>query len=250
MKPSKKNLIAAALILFSNASSAVDIVSDPAHMEVTAAGWGAQATSWATQIEEMKRQFDQLQTTYNSLTGNRGFGDVLPLSNSIRNYLPASAGDILDVINGASTTYNNMSGMVQTYTDQNAILSSGAITNLNMNADQLKLFNQRRNNIAAIQAYATQSIDAASLRFGYIQQLMDQVSATNDPKGIAELNARIAGEQVMLQNDQAKMQQMYAYLQNQELMNQQQMRELAIQQVGSVGALQQPNLSVINYSTP
>lgn len=248
MKPSKKKLIAALILALSSNASALDIVSDPAHTKATAEGWIAQASSWATQISEMKNQYAQLKTTYDSLTGNRGFGDILPLSNAIRNYLPASAGDILDVINGASATYSNMSGMVQNYTDQNAVLSPGAIANLNMSVDQLKLFTQRRNNIAAIQAYATQSIDAASLRFGYIQQLMDQVSATNDPKGVAELNARIAGEQVMLQNDQTKLQQMYAYLQNQELVNQQQLRELAIQQVGSVGALQQPNLSVINYS--
>jgi type IV secretion system protein VirB5 len=246
MKPSKKKLIAALILALSSNASALDIVSDPGHTEATAAGWGANAASWGEQYAQMKDQYDQLKTTYDSLTGNRGFGGVLPLSNSIRNYLPASAGDILDVINGASATYSNMSGMVQNYTDQNAILSPGAITNLNMSVDQLKLFTQRRNNIAAIQAYATQSIDAASLRFGYIQQLMDQVSATNDPKGVAELNARIAGEQVMLQNDQTKLQQMYAYLQNQERINQQQMQELAVQQVGHTNQLVQPNYSIMN----
>lgn len=236
-----KTLLAAALTLslFSNNTYAVDIVNDPAHMAETVAGWGSQ-------LQKMKEQFDQLKSTYESITGNRGFGAMQTLSNAARNYLPKNTGDMQGVIDGASATYGAMSGQVQAFTNQNSILTPGAITNLKMNANQLKLFTQRRKNNAAIQATAAQSMAAASQRFNYIQQLMNKVNATNDEKGIAELNARIAGEQAMLQNDQTKMQQMYAYLQNQEQVNQQQMRELAIQQVGSISALQQPDLSIVN----
>ncbi|MCQ8118485.1 type IV secretion system protein [Methylomonas rosea] len=250
-----KTLFAAALalVLYGNTASAVDIVNDPMHMAETIAGWAANHSDEIEQITKLTEQLQQLQqtyqmvtSTYNSMTGNRGFGAVQTLTNAARNYLPDSTNGMLDTINGANQTYNQMSGMIQGFTNQNAILSPGAIQALNMNANQLKLFTERRKNNAAIQATASQSMDAASQRFGYIQQLMNQVNNTNDPKGVAELQARIAGEQVMLQNDQTKMQQMYAYLQNQELVNQQQMRELAIQQVGRTSDLVQPNYSVTN----
>ncbi|OAI00912.1 hypothetical protein A1353_19070 [Methylomonas methanica] len=250
-----KSLIAASLTLalYGDIASAIDIVNDPAHMAETIAGWAANHSDEIEQITKLTEQLQQLQqtyqmvtSTYNGMTGNRGFGAVQTLTSAARNYLPQSATDMLDVIDGASATYNGLSGQVQAFTNQNAILSPGAIANLNMNANQLKLFTQRRKNNAAVQATATQSMDAASQRFSYIQQLMNQVNTTNDPKGIAELQARITGEQAMLQNDQTKMQQTYAYLHNQEVVTEQQMRELAIQQVGRTSDLVQPNYSIVN----
>uniref|UniRef100_UPI00402BB955 type IV secretion system protein n=1 Tax=Methylomonas sp. SPW-1 TaxID=3438877 RepID=UPI00402BB955 len=255
MKSISKKLIvsAIALMLSENNANAIDIVNDPAHMAETIAGWAANHQDEINQLNNLVQQLQQLQqtyqmvtSTYNSMTGNRGFGSVLPLTNLARNYLPANTGDMLDVINGASVTYNNMSGMVQNFTNQNAVLSPGALANLHMTASQLQQFTAQRKNIATVQATATQSMDAASNRFNYIQQLMNEVSHTNDPKGIAELQARIAGEQTMLQNDQTKMQQMYAYLQNQDQLIRQQNREMAIQQVGHTGNLVQPNLSIMS----
>lgn len=255
MKQSKKSVIAAALtlVLTDQQAFAVDIVNDPIHMAETIAGFAAehadaieQLTTLTNQLQQLQQTYQMVTSTYNGLTGNRGFGAVQTLTNAARNYLPENTTGMLDAIDGVSNTYGYMSNQVQTFTNQNSILSPGAVTALNMNANQLKLFSQRRKNNAAIQATASQSMDAASQRFNYIQQLMNQVNTTNDPKGIAELQARIAGEQVMLQNDQTKMQQMYAFLQNQDRVTQQQMREVAIQQIGSVGTLQQPNLSITN----
>jgi len=252
MKSSNKAVAIVVMALaFGGRAAAVDIVNDPMHMAETIAGWAANHQDEINQLNNLVQQLQQLQqtyqmvtSTYNSMTGNRGFGSVLPLTNMARNYLPANAGDMLDVINGASVTYNNMSGMVQGFTNQNAILSPGALAGLNMTAQQLQQFTAQRKNIATVQATATQSMDAASNRFSYIQKLMNEVGQTNDPKGIAELQARIAGEQTMLQNDQTKMQQMYAYLQNQQELIRQQNREMAIQQVGHTGNLVQPNLTV------
>lgn len=255
MKLTNKALVAAAIILalFGNNASAVQEVNDPLHMAETIAGFAEehadaieQLTTLTNQLQELQQTYQMVTSTYNGLTGNRGFGAMQTLTNAARNYLPENTTGMMDAIDGVSNTYGYMSNQVQTFTNQNSILSPGAVTALNMNANQLKLFTERRKNNAAIQATAAQSMDAASQRFNYIQQLMNQVNATNDPKGIAELQARIAGEQVMLQNDQTKMQQMYAYLQNQERVNQQQLRELSVQQVGRTSALVQPNYSIMN----
>ena len=253
-RPNKTPLaIAIVMMLLANNASAIDIVNDPAHMAETIAGWAANHQDEIQQFNNMVQQLQQLQqtyqmvmSTYNAVTGSRGLGALQTLTNTARNYLPASTGDLLDTIDGASLTYNQMSGMVQNFTNQNAILNGNAINSLNMTGQQLALFSQRRKNAAAIQATAQQSMNAAGQRYAYIQQMIDSINNTNDPKAIAELQARIAGEQVMLQNDQSKMNQMYAYLQNQERINQQQMRELSVQQIGRTRDLVQPNYAVYN----
>jgi type IV secretion system protein VirB5 len=255
MKLMNKKPIAIAIVMMLSGTNAnaIDIVNDPAHMAETIAGWAAnhqdeirQFNTMVEQLRELQQTYQMVTSTYNAVTGSRGLGAVQTLTNASRNYLPASTGDLLDTIDGASQTYNQMSGMVQNFTDQNAILNGNAINSLNMTGQQLALFSQRRKNAAAIQATAQQSMNAAGQRYAYIQQMIDNINNTNDPKAIAELQARIAGEQVMLQNDQSKMSQMYAYLQNQERINQQQMRELSVQQIGRTRDLVQPNYTVYN----
>lgn len=255
MKLMNKKPIAIAIVMMLSGTNAnaIDIVNDPAHMAETIAGWAAnhqdeiqQFNTMVEQLRELQQTYQMVMSTYNAVTGSRGLGALQTLTNASRNYLPASTGDLLDTIDGASQTYNQMSGMVQNFTDQNAILNGNAINSLNMTGQQLALFSQRRRNAAAIQATAQQSMNAAGQRYAYIQQMIDNINNTNDPKAIAELQARIAGEQVMLQNDQSKMSQMYAYLQNQERINQQQMRELSVQQIGRTRDLVQPNYTVYN----
>lgn len=255
MKLMNKKPIAIAIVMMLSGTNAnaIDIVNDPAHMAETIAGWAAnhqdeiqQFNTMVEQLRELQQTYQMVTSTYNAVTGSRGLGAVQTLTNASRNYLPASTGDLLDTIDGTSQNYNQMSGMVQNFTDQNAILNGNAINSLNMTGQQFALFSQRRKNAAAIQATAQQSMNAAGQRYAYIQQMIDNINNTNDPKAIAELQARIAGEQVMLQNDQSKMSQMYAYLQNQERINQQQMRELSVQQIGRTRDLAQPNLAVFN----
>lgn len=255
MKLMNKKPIAIAIVMMLSGTNAnaIDIVNDPAHMAETIAGWAAnhqdeiqQFNTMVEQLRELQQTYQMVMSTYNAVTGSRGLGALQTLTNASRNYLPASADDLLDTIDGTSQTYNQMSGMVQNFTDQNAILNGNAINSLNMTGQQLALFSQRRKNAAAIQATAQQSMNAAGQRYAYIQQMIDNINNTNDPKAIAELQARIAGEQVMLQNDQSKMSQMYAYLQNQERINQQQMRELSVQQIGRTRNLVQPNYTVYN----
>jgi len=249
----KKTMAMAIIAILSTNASAYELVFDPTLMAKSVAGFALQhkdeikqLDNLVQQLQQLKQTYDMVTSTYNSITGSRGIGSLQTLSNATRNYLPASAGDLLDTMNGGSKNYNQMSGMIDKFTDQNAILNDNALDGLKMSDQQRGLFTQRRKNAAAIQATAQQSMDAAGQRFEYIQQLMDNIDETNDPKAIAELQARIDGEQVMLQNDQSKMEQMYAFLQNQELINQQQMSELSVQQIGRTRDLVQPNLELFN----
>src|ERR1700733_14239496 len=60
------------------------------------------------------------------------------------------------------------------------------------------------------------------------QQLIDAIARANDQKAILELQARIAGEQGMLQNEHTKLQVLYQAAQAQEWANVQRARELTV----------------------
>ncbi|WP_241149342.1 type IV secretion system protein, partial [Pseudomonas viridiflava] len=55
-------------------------------------------------------------------------------------------------------------------------------------------------------AFALDAYDQAKGRLRQLDQLMGQIDKTQDPKGIAELQGRIAAEQAMIQNEQTKLQ--------------------------------------------
>src|SRR5271168_1594963 len=90
-KSLRQRLIGAALLILTGAS-----ISAPAQagMPVIDAANLTQAIqevlSWGQQLQGMVRQYDQLVSTYDSLTGPRGMQSLLPISPAQRNYLPAN----------------------------------------------------------------------------------------------------------------------------------------------------------------
>jgi Type IV secretion system proteins. len=59
-------------------------------------------------------------------------------------------------------------------------------------------------------------ITHTTLRQGQLQQLLRQIDATEDPKAIAELQARMSGEQVAVQNEGNRMAALTEQMRNQE----------------------------------
>ena len=246
MKKQIKNSILFLSLLFcgSNNALAVDVVTDIT--PTTIAGWAGQAASWANQLQGMQNQYTQIKSTYDSMNGNRGMGAVMPLANAARNYLPQGAGDMVGVLNNTSNGYSGMGNQIQALVNNNAILSNASLTNMNMTPAQTQLLTDRRTNAAAMQSIASQGMANASARFNYLQSLTDQINTTTDPKSIAELNARIEAEQIMVTNEQTKLQQTVSLMQSRDAVTQQQQNELAIQQTGNINNLTQPNYGITN----
>ncbi|QBM30644.1 type IV secretion system protein [Hydrogenophaga pseudoflava] len=59
-------------------------------------------------------------------------------------------------------------------------------------------------------------INHTTLRQGQLQQLLRQIDATEDPKAIAELQARMSGEQVAVQNEGNRLAALSEQMRNQE----------------------------------
>lgn len=218
MKPKNKiiNSAAIAIMLCGNANVfAIDIVSDPSHMAATAAGWAAQASDMAQQLSQLKQQYDQLQTTYNSLNGARGMGSLVN-NPALRQYLPSNYQQILNSGYGNSSSIREASKVF----DINQ-------TTLGANTDAANAFNSNANQAAINRATAEEGYQRASNRFADIQVLLDKVNESHDAKDIADLQARIQAEQVMMQNESNKLAMLGQLAQAQ--------RDLAAQRATEIG---------------
>jgi type IV secretion system protein VirB5 len=197
--------------------------------------WGQQLQGMTQQYTEMVRSYEQLQSTYNSLTGPRGMQNLLTVSLANRNYLPATSSQLTGVINGTSTTYPLLSSQVQTSIQANAILSAQGMSGLSPQAQQY--IRQSRQAAATLGMLSATSQANASNNFSSVQTLIGALGATADTKASADLNGRIQSEQVMTQTNQIKTDALYQSIQAQQLQNAQLAREAAVKQQGSQASL-------------
>jgi len=197
-----------------NNALAVDIVTDIT--PTTIAGWAAQAASWGTQLQRMRNQFNQLKSTYDSMNGSRGMADLVN-NPAARQYLPANYQDIL------SSGYGNWA----------SIRSSAKVmgiedTTLNPTSDVAKAFESTARQSALNRATMEDGYNQASKRFSSIQVLLDKVNAAPDQKDIADLQARIQAEQVMMQNESTKLAMLGQLAQAQRDLSNQQAMEIGM----------------------
>ncbi|PTT38823.1 P-type DNA transfer protein VirB5 [Acidovorax sp. HMWF018] len=143
-----------------------------------------QIASWAAQYIQMLEEYNQLVEEYRSLNGMRGMASLVN-NPQLRRYLPDEYKNVLS----------------QGYGDWQAL--RGALDNPIGSAN---LDKQRRDQLAIDEAMALESYKQASRRFGDIQVLLDKINdaSTPDAKDMADLQARIQAEQVMLQNEATK----------------------------------------------
>jgi type IV secretion system protein VirB5 len=142
------------------------------------------------QIAALQKQWDQLKANYDAVTGNRGMGNLS--TSSIGDYLPSSG----------SSVYSNSSSSQQVLSQEQGKISGDA-------NEYLRQEQQRKWQMAAAQkAQALQAYDGAQQRLKGLDTLARQVAQTQDPKGAAELQARISAEQGIVASESNKLQVM------------------------------------------
>jgi type IV secretion system protein VirB5 len=191
--------------------------------------------SWGQQLEGMARSYQELQSTYASLTGPRGMQNLLYVPLVTRNYLPANSSQMSGVINGTSTTYPVLSSQVQSNIQTNAILTPQGMSSLSPQAQQY--VRQSRQAAATLSMLSQQNQANASNNFSNAQTLITALGTTADTKASADLSGRIQAEQVMTQTNQIKTDALYQSVQAQQLQNAQLAREAAVKQQGAQSAL-------------
>jgi type IV secretion system protein VirB5 len=191
-----------------------------------------QVNYWKQQIQAMSSQLNQLQSTYNAMTGSRGMQNLLPTTPQQRNYLPTNWQGLMAALNGLSGSYGVLATQLNSTLATNAILTPAQLSRLSPQ-EQAQL-QASRNSAALMQATSQQALQASSQRFVTLQQLINAIPTATDQKGALDLQARIAAEQAMLQNEQTKIQTLNQALQADERAQQQRAQELSIANVGSL----------------
>jgi type IV secretion system protein VirB5 len=161
--------------------------------------------------------------------------NLLPATPQQRNYLPTNWQGLMAALNGLSGGYGVLATQLNSTLSTNAILTPAQLSRLSPQ-EQAQL-QASRNSAALMQATSQQALQASSQRFVTLQQLINAIPTATDQKGALDLQARIAAEQAMLQNEQTKIQTLNQALQADERARQQRAQELSISNLGSLRTL-------------
>jgi len=175
------------------------------------------------QLATARNQLTQSQAEYESITGARGMGALL--AGTTRNYLPADWTTLQTALQGSSA-YPVMAGDLQRALRATTILPATQLASLSPAA--VAQLQAERKLVALAQGVSHEALENASNRFAAVQQLIEAIGRAQDQKAILELQARIAAEQVMLQNEHTKLQLLNQGNEAQEWANAQQAREQTV----------------------
>lgn len=131
------------------------------------------------QIEQLKSQLETANKELDSMSGVRGLGSV---------------------IDSAYDTAVNV--------DPNQVLSDAGIRGASehgLSGDVADLYDSGNQNTATWLGQSQKSLEQAQERFSELTGLVAEVNNSPDQKDVLDLQARIGAEQVMLQNEMAKL---------------------------------------------
>jgi type IV secretion system protein VirB5 len=159
-----------------------------------------QVASWGQQLKAMASQYQQLETQYQALTGNRGYGNSFN-NPQLQQYLPAEWQQVYGQIRQGGL--GALSGGAQAIRQQMGdTRSCSLIADTQARASCQQAIATPYQNMDVFQ----NALSVANQKPQQIQSLISAIQTTNDPKAIAELQARIAGEQAAMQNEMLKVQ--------------------------------------------
>jgi type IV secretion system protein VirB5 len=187
-------------------------------------------------LDTARNQLTEAQAQYTSLTGSRGMDRLL--AGTPRNYLPVSWTDVQGVTQGGASSFPSLAAEVSGTVSGDAILPNPQLALLPSPVQ--RQITQRRAWLALSQDLSREELAATSARFAALQQLITTLAQTSDPKAVLDLQARIAAEHAMLQNEQTKLQTLHRLTVAEEDANQQQRVELAMAGHGDFAARVQP----------
>jgi len=160
-----------------------------------------QATNIVQYVEtvaQLKNNLTQAKATFDALNGVRGMAALIN-NPAARQYLPKSASQLYS-LSTSSSGFAGLSGSLAAIKAAAQVMKPSDMANGTSGA----LLNRQQDQLARMQATAEASYDAAGARFGTLQQLVDHVD-TSDPKASMDLANRINAENVMMQNEIAKL---------------------------------------------
>lgn len=210
-------------------------VTDVALNSQTVANQAANLAKYVEQIAQLKRQYDQAKQTYENISGIRNIGGLMN-NQLMRQYLPPDYQQAYNQLrNGQGGSLSGISGslnqIVKTYQNKacNQIAgASPAVVRACTKAWQTHAMNQ----YVAEQGYKESARNITELN-----NFVTAIKTSPDAKSLQDLQARIAVEQIKLQNENLKLQQVAAMQKAQEDMERQNQYDSTQQMLKPTGSL-------------
>ncbi|PMR77769.1 type IV secretion system protein [Billgrantia endophytica] len=165
------------------------------------------------QVEHMLSQLEQLQ-------------DQLETANRQLDSMSGSRG-LAGVIDSAYDTAVNV--------DPNQVLNSAGIRGANehgLSGDVADLYDSGNHNTATWLGQSQKSLEQAQERFSELAGLVAEVNNSPDQKDVLDLQARIGAEEVLLQNEMAKLTMLRSQAGANRAMHNQRVQQMAIESSG------------------
>ncbi len=182
------------------------------------------------QLANARSQLTQAQAQFAALTGSRGMERLL--AGATRNYLPPDWEVFERTLRRVETSYAALGAQIEAVIEGNAVLTPAETAHLV--PDQREQLEAARQSAALLQVTSRQALHVSSERFAALQALIDAIPGATDSKAALDLQARIAAEQAMLQNEHTKLMVLYQTLEAEDRAREQRARELAVAHIGSL----------------
>lgn len=161
-----------------------------------------QVEAWRQQYAQMQNQIAQLQSAFNSMTGDRGMAALLA---GPRAYLPADWNNAMTTLSQpGGTSYGALAQAAQLIRNAQNVLTQAETSSMTPQMQQYLA--NIRNLSASQQAIGQAAYNTAAQRVSVLQTLTNALNGQTDPKAVLDLQARIQSEQAGLANDQAQLQ--------------------------------------------
>lgn len=188
----------------------------------------ASVTQLVSQLETMQQQLSttreqlaEARAQLQSMRGGRGMERLL--ADTPRNYLPQDWTSLQDLLAGSGGAHAALASRLRGAIDANAVLSGAQLDALAPHGRQH--IEAARRSAALYQVLSSEALAVTSARFGSLQAFIDAIGSAGDQKAILDLQARIAAEQSMLENEQTKLRVLHEAAQAQERADLQRLRE-------------------------
>ena len=186
-----------------------------------------QAIATLAQLEQQVQQEIQI---YQSTVGTRGFGALL--SNPVvANSLPSNWQSVYTAVQNGG--YAGLTGSAQALRSASEIYNCADQTGIDQQLCQRALNKPFQDKAFGLQAYQTELQE-----LNQIQSLMQQIDVTEDPKGVAELQARIQSESTTVGNEMTKLQLFRMLAETEDRLVAEQQSELVLSRAGNTTRLQ------------
>lgn len=213
-------------------------VTDGAHIATSVMNQIESIAKYVEQIAQLKAQLEQMEQQYKALTGSRNLGAILN-DPKFKDYLPPGWAEVYDSVRNGG--YSGLTGSAAAIYE--AAKKYDACQHIKRDDERINC-QARAIKGATDKGFAVDAFEVAKGRLGQIEQLMNRINSTDDPKAIAELQGRIATEQAMIQNEATKLQMFQIIAQAEDRIQQQQRHEMNLRDAAKRGTL---GVSAMNF---